>query len=100
MPLYEYRCRSCGTLIEVLQKLGDRPLRSCERCSGRLEKLISRTSFHLRGGGWFADGYGTASRSSGGNGSHGDGAGSSKESPAKGAPAKKGASASTSEKTP
>jgi putative FmdB family regulatory protein len=65
MPIYEYRCKSCGTLIEVIQKFDDKPLRKCRECSGRLEKLISRTSFQLKGGGWFAQGYG----SGGGSGS-------------------------------
>ena len=59
MPIYEYRCKSCGTLIEVIQKFDDKPLRKCRECAGRLEKLISRTSFQLKGGGWFAQGYGS-----------------------------------------
>ena len=58
MPLYEYKCLECENVIEVLQKLNDRPLRKCKLCSGKLEKLISRTSFQLKGGGWFAHGYG------------------------------------------
>jgi putative FmdB family regulatory protein len=66
MPLYEYRCLKCEHVVEVLQKLSDRPLRKCELCSGKLEKLISRTSFQLKGGGWFAHGYGS-SKSSGGS---------------------------------
>ncbi len=63
MPLYEYRCLKCGHVIEVLQKLSDRPPRKCGVCSGKLEKLISRTSFQLKGGGWFAHGYGGPSGS-------------------------------------
>ncbi len=59
MPLYEYRCLKCGNVIEVLQKLSDGRLRKCSLCSGKLEKLISRTSFQLKGGGWFAHGYGS-----------------------------------------
>ena len=57
MPIYEYRCTSCGHQIEVLQKMSERPLRKCSRCSGRLEKLISRAAFQLRGGGWYSEGY-------------------------------------------
>ena len=57
MPIYEYRCKSCGKVIEVIQQFSDRPLRKCRSCSGRLEKLISRTSFLLKGGGWYAQGY-------------------------------------------
>ena len=68
MPLYEYACNSCGSVIEVLQKMSDRPLRKCQKCSGRLEKLVSRTSFQLKGGGWYAQGY---AKSGGGGGSTG-----------------------------
>ena len=44
MPLYEYRCLKCEHVMEVLQKLNDPPLRRCKVCSGKVEKLISRTS--------------------------------------------------------
>jgi putative FmdB family regulatory protein len=57
MPIYEYRCRSCGQTIEAMQRMSDRPLRKCRKCSGKLEKLISRTSFALKGGGWYSEGY-------------------------------------------
>jgi putative FmdB family regulatory protein len=57
MPIYEYRCEHCGHTVEILQKVGARPRRKCEKCSGRLKKLISRTSFHLKGGGWYTEGY-------------------------------------------
>ena len=57
MPIYEYRCKSCGEVFEVIQQFRDRPLRKCRHCSGRLEKLISRTAFQLKGGGWYAQGY-------------------------------------------
>ena len=57
MPLYEYRCKGCGHMFEVLQKFSDRTLRTCKLCHGRLEKLISRTSFQLKGGGWDSEGY-------------------------------------------
>jgi len=57
VPIYEYRCTKCGQLIEIIQKLSDRPLRKCPECSGRLEKLVSRASFQLKGGGWYSEGY-------------------------------------------
>ena len=57
MPIYEYRCTACGHQIEVMQKMSERRLRKCSRCSGRLEKLISRAAFQLRGGGWYSEGY-------------------------------------------
>jgi putative FmdB family regulatory protein len=57
MPLYEYRCVDCGNEFEVMQKFSDEPIAECAECSGRVEKLISRSSFQLKGGGWHADGY-------------------------------------------
>ncbi len=61
MPLYEYRCLKCDHLMEVLQKHDDPPIRRCDQCSGKVEKQISRTSFMLKGGGWFDQGYGGGS---------------------------------------
>ena len=57
MPIYEYRCKSCGRHVEIIQKVGERPRRKCESCGGRLEKLVSRTAFLLKGGGWYSEGY-------------------------------------------
>jgi len=57
MPIYEYRCKSCGDVVEVIARTGDRPLRKCRKCSGRMEKLVSRAAFILKGGGWFNEGY-------------------------------------------
>ena len=82
MPLYEYKCLECENVIEVLQKLNDRPLRKCKLCSGKLEKLISRTSFQLKGGGWFAHGYGgdSSEESSSSSSSEASSSGSSEKS--------------------
>lgn len=57
MPIYEYRCTKCGRTFETMQKMSDAPLETCEACSGPLEKLYSRTSFQLAGGGWYSSGY-------------------------------------------
>ena len=57
MPIYEYRCKSCGKEFEVIQQSAQRQLRTCRDCSGRLEKLVSRSAFHLKGGGWYSEGY-------------------------------------------
>jgi putative FmdB family regulatory protein len=57
MPIYEYRCQGCGDEFETIQKFSDGPLRKCRKCGGSLEKLLSRSAFHLSGGGWYADGY-------------------------------------------
>ncbi len=59
MPLYDYRCRGCGNEFEVLVKSEDKDKeQSCPKCESReVGKLISRTSFSLKGGGWASDGY-------------------------------------------
>jgi putative FmdB family regulatory protein len=62
MPIYEYKCRRCGHLSEVWQKFSDRPLSKCEACGGRVKKIISQNTFHLKGSGWYVTDY--ASRSS------------------------------------
>lgn len=57
MPVYEYECTECQSVIEVQQKLADSPLASCPECQGPVTKLMSMSSFQLKGGGWYADGY-------------------------------------------
>ena len=58
MPIYEYRCKACGKEFEMMQKFSDEPLKKCIYCSGKVEKLISRSSFQLKGSGWHATDYG------------------------------------------
>lgn len=57
MPIYEYECLNCGNKIEVMQKFNDRPLETCPQCSSRLHKLISHSSFILKGNGWYVTDY-------------------------------------------
>jgi putative FmdB family regulatory protein len=60
VPIYEYLCESCGRITEVMQKVTDRPPKACPECGGKqLAKLVSRTAFQLKGGGWYADLYGS-----------------------------------------
>jgi putative FmdB family regulatory protein len=61
MPVYEYECTSCGEHTEAMQKFSDPPLSECPECGGELRKLISSTSFVLKGSGWYADGYSASS---------------------------------------
>jgi len=58
MPLYEYKCQSCGKTFEVIQKFSDEPLTTHSECGGVLEKVISAPAFHLKGTGWYATDYG------------------------------------------
>lgn len=57
MPVYEYECRDCGKQFEESQSIKDKPVESCKFCGGTVQKLISSTSFALKGGGWYQDGY-------------------------------------------
>jgi putative FmdB family regulatory protein len=56
MPIYEYKCNKCG-VFEVMQKITEAPLKKCPTCKGKTERLISSTSFVLKGSGWYATDY-------------------------------------------
>jgi putative FmdB family regulatory protein len=75
VPLYEYRCSACEHQFEVIQSFSAKPLRKCEKCGGKVEKLISRAGFVLKGGGWYKSDYApskpSAKESSGESGSEG-----------------------------
>ncbi len=54
MPIYEYRCESCGEELEKIQKFSDPPLKDCLICGEpTLKKLVSASSFRLKGSGWY-----------------------------------------------
>jgi putative FmdB family regulatory protein len=57
MPIYEYECTKCGKMTEAIQRFSDPPLTSCSHCSGELHKLISMSTFHLKGSGWYVTDY-------------------------------------------
>tara|TARA_R100001015_G_C4626998_1_gene186292 strand:+ start:879 stop:1064 length:186 start_codon:yes stop_codon:yes gene_type:complete len=57
MPIYEFECRECGDFVQKLQKYSD-PFPVCEACKKEMRKLISKTSFSLKGAGWAKDNYG------------------------------------------
>ncbi len=73
MPMYEYQCSQCGRRTEKRQKFSDAPLTECPYCGGPLTKVISAPAVQFKGGGWYADGYGSkkppASGSAEGSGS-------------------------------
>lgn len=64
MPIYEYQCTKCGEVFEAFQKITDEPLTNCKLCNCRVEKLISQSSFQLKGGGWYLTDYARKSSSS------------------------------------
>lgn len=57
MPIYEYKCSECG-VFEVTQRITEDPLDECPTCQGAVRKLISNTSFQLKGTGWYVTDYG------------------------------------------
>jgi len=62
MPIYEYECEECGKQCEVIQKFADEPLSICPECGGQMHKLISQTSFILKGNGWYVTDYASPER--------------------------------------
>src|SRR5579883_2514529 len=57
MPIYEYQCDQCG-VFEYSQRITEDPLKKCPTCKGKVRRLISHTSFMLKGSGWYATDYG------------------------------------------
>lgn len=57
MPIYEYRCTKCGHRFEAIQKVTDSPLNKCEKCKGRVERLVSSPAIQFKGSGWYITDY-------------------------------------------
>lgn len=64
MPIYEYECRKCGHRFETLQSFSDKPIRRCQLCGGRVDKLMSPAAVIYKGSGFYTTDYARA----GGNG--------------------------------
>ncbi|MBP6631907.1 MAG: zinc ribbon domain-containing protein [Kofleriaceae bacterium] len=71
MPVYEYGCTACGKEFEYQQRMADPPKTVCEACGGALERLISRSAFQFKGGGWYKDLYSSSKPDAGGGSSAG-----------------------------
>ena len=86
MPTYDYQCQKCGFEFERQQRITEDPIKTCPKCKSRQAKrLLSAPNFILKGGGWYADGYGSQGGSASSSESGGDdaGGGNSKKAPAK-----------------
>ena len=94
MPLYEYKCQSCGKTFEVIQKFADEPLKTHPECGGIVERLFSAPAFHLKGTGWYATDYGK------GNGKSAPAKSESSESKPAATESKPAASSTESKPTP
>ncbi|MDC0358388.1 zinc ribbon domain-containing protein [Oligoflexia bacterium] len=125
MPIYEYNCPECGR-FECMQRISDDPLRECPTCvskglHSKIERLVSASTFHLKGTGWYKTDYassgasgGTSNGNGNGNGngssahsvdtkadaSNGNGAGKNGSSPAKSDTTTSDTSKSKSERSP
>jgi len=64
MPIYEYHCEKCGKEFEAWQRISDDPIEKCSECGGQARKLISQSTFVLKGSGWYVTDYGTRSTAS------------------------------------
>jgi putative FmdB family regulatory protein len=68
MPIYEYLCDKCEREFEVEQRITEDPIRSCPHCRSRkVRRLISQTSFVLKGSGWYSDLYSSSKAKSDGD---------------------------------
>jgi len=66
MPIYEYRCSACAAELEKLQKISDSPLVECPECGKpALVKLVSASSFRLKGSGWYETDFKTGKKKNG-----------------------------------
>ena len=69
MPTYDYQCQKCGFEFEREQRITEDPIKTCPECKSRKAKrLLSAPNFILKGGGWYADGYGSSGAGKGSSG--------------------------------
>ncbi len=57
MPLYEYRCDSCGATFEVIQRFSDPAIETCRACGGPVHKVLSAPAIQFKGSGWYVTDY-------------------------------------------
>ena len=72
MPIYEYRCKKCGSHFEKRQSVSEEPLKVCEHCEGELEKQWSLSGFAFKGEGWYVTDYAKKSGAKSESGSAGE----------------------------
>jgi putative FmdB family regulatory protein len=98
MPIYEYYCKECG-VFEVTQRITESSLTSCPTCEGDVHRLISATSFVLKGSGWYATDYARSSAKGESSGDSSSGDSGSKDATANGSSDKSASSPSESSKS-
>jgi putative FmdB family regulatory protein len=69
MPIYAYKCASCGHADDVMQKISAAPLTDCPKCGkATYSKQVTAAGFHLKGGGWYVTDFRSGSKASSGDG--------------------------------
>jgi len=105
MPTYDYQCEKCHFEFEREQRITEDPIKTCPECKARkVKRLLSAPNFILKGGGWYADGYGSSGKKAGGadsstgsdGGGDSDGGGSGAKSKPKSEKSSSGSSSSKS----
>ena len=97
MPLYEYQCRKCGRVLEKIQRFSDPPLTLCEKCGGKLKRLLSAPAFQFKGSGWYVTDY--ARKPSSTSTEKSEGSSNAEDKKDGGTPAKKDAESATPKST-
>jgi len=62
MPIYDYECQKCGKRTEAIQRIGEKPLKICPHCAGKLKKLASAPAIQFKGSGWYVTDYARAKK--------------------------------------
>jgi len=73
LPIYEYRCEVCGHTFEVMQKLADPAVETCEVCGGPVARVFHPVAIHFRGSGFYTTDYGRSSKAARAGRDEGDG---------------------------
>jgi len=96
MPTYDYQCGKCGAEFEREQRITEPPVKTCPKCKSRqVKRLLSAPGFILKGGGWYADGYGSGGKKSKSSSSDDGGSPSSSGSDSSSASSGSGSSSSS-----
>lgn len=89
MPLYPYRCTQCGHRFEKIQSFQAEPEKTCPKCGGPVERVLTAPGLQFKGAGWYVNDYAPKSSSSSADSSSSEG---KKDSKAESKPAEKSAS--------
>ena len=84
MPTYEYACRACGHVFEIVQKMSEDPLVICPECGGELRKVFAPPAISFKGSGFYATDHGKKSKPAAKPSEGGDKGGDKKDTSSKG----------------